>query len=64
MIKWDELRWILELIGIGLWCVYAYATVILCEEFICFVEVFDHVYLISSNYLENVESGENDYKYD
>ena len=54
----------MELIGIGLWCVYAYATVILCEEFICFVEVFDHVYLISSNYLENVESGENDYKYD
>ena len=30
VIKWDELSETLELIGIGLWCLYAYATVIIC----------------------------------
>jgi len=45
MIKWDELGEILELIGIGLWCVYAYAIVIICNMCVWFVEMFEHVWL-------------------
>jgi hypothetical protein len=42
----DELSEILELIGIGLWRVYLYAIVIICDMWICFVEVFEHVCIV------------------
>jgi hypothetical protein len=59
VIKWDELRWILESNGIGLWCLYAYATMIIFDYCICFVEVLEHVYLVLWNCSGNVESCEN-----
>jgi len=41
MIKWDELRRILELIGISLWDVYAYANALICELCAYLVEAFE-----------------------
>jgi len=51
MIKWDELTEILELIEIGLGSEYVYATVIICDWCICFVEVFEHVCFVSGEFL-------------
>ena len=45
MVKLDELGEILELIGIGLRRGYAYAIVIICNMWLCFVKVFEHVCL-------------------
>jgi len=44
MTKWGELRWILGFISIGLWNVYVYATVLICELCIYSVEAFELVY--------------------
>ena len=41
MIKWDELRWILEFIGIGSWYIYVYATALICELWMYLVEAFE-----------------------
>jgi len=40
--KWDKLREFLELIRIKLWCVYVWATMIICVMWIYFVDVFKH----------------------
>jgi hypothetical protein len=42
--KRDELRGILELIGIGLWYVYVYVTALICDLCIYLVEAFELVY--------------------
>jgi len=44
MIKWDELRWILKFIVIGLWNVYVYATALIFELCIYTVEAFEFGY--------------------
>jgi hypothetical protein len=44
--KWDEFREFLELNGIKLWCGFVWTTVMICDIWTCFVDVFEHECLI------------------
>lgn len=59
MIKWDEVSEVFELIRIDLWSGYVYATMIICNTYIYFVEVFEHVCFVSMNFLESEDNCEN-----
>ena len=59
IVKWYELCETLELRWIGLWNVCIYTTALICDLCIYLVEVFDFVWFVLSDNLENERNDTN-----